>query len=117
MRKALLLSFLAVGLTSLASAASFQGLVVDRACAVDMVKNGRANTLKSKPDCSLNKGHYARSAYALITDDKKLYYFDEGGSKKALVLLKNTPDPDALRVILTGDLEGQTIKVQEMSML
>ncbi len=116
-RTALLLSFLTLGATSIVSAANFQGVVVDRGCAVDMVKHGRAKTLKDRNECSLNKGKYVRSAYALITDDQKLYYFDHLGDQKALTLLKNTHDPDALRVIITGDLQGQTIKVQDMSML
>jgi hypothetical protein len=112
-----LLFTLALACGGAASAASFQGVVVDRSCAVDMVKNGRANTLKAKPECSMNGGKYVRSSYALITEEKKLYYLDDKGNKQAVTLLKNTPDPDQLKILVTGDLNGQTIKVQDMSML
>lgn len=115
--KLLLFACSIVGVSGLADAADFQGVVVDRSCADQMAKDGRAKTLKNRSECSMRKGKFQRPAYALITDDSKIYWFDDEGNKQALNLLKGTPDPDNLKVIVTGDLDGQTIKVQNMSML
>lgn len=52
-----------------------------------------------------------------MTDDQKFYRFDDAGNKKAVELLKNIPDKDNLKVIISGDIDGDTIKVGRMSLL
>jgi hypothetical protein len=53
----------------------------------------------------------------LITDDKKSYKLDDAGRDWALRLLKNTHDRDRLYVVVTGDIDGDTIHVTNMSEL
>ena len=60
---------------------------------------------------------YRRSAYGLITSDQKYYRLDDNGNRLARVLLGNTPDKDNLKVIVTGEIDGSTIKVTNMSEL
>ena len=98
------------------SADAIQGLLVDQNCVEDIVKNGREATLRQRPDCSL-KERYVRSTYALVTDDRRYYTFDETGNKKALQILKGTPNRDGAKVVVTGDVQGETIKVKYMSIL
>lgn len=100
----------------LVPAADVQGVVIDRNCAQDILKHGRGIVLKRKRECSLMK-NYLRPGYGIITDGHKFFYFDDAGNKKALRLLENTPDKDNLKVIVSGDIDGDTIKVATMSML
>lgn len=116
MRKLVAILCLILGAVSAASAAKIQGLLVAQSCAEDFIKNGREATLQRKPGCSL-RIHYIRPTYALITDSKHYFTFDPFGNKKALQLLKGTPDRDNLKVVVTGDVTGDTIKVKYMSIL
>ena len=97
-------------------AAEIQGVIADWNCAESMVRNGREKTLKQNHACSLMK-NYTRSSYALITDDKKFYRLEDPGNQRILELLKNTPGKDNLRVVATGDVDGNTIKITNLSML
>jgi len=110
------LCILLISSTVLASAAEVQGVIIDRKCAQDILKNGRQIVVKQRRDCSLRK-NYVRDGYAIITDDKQYLNFDEAGNKKVIELLRNTPDKDNLKVVVTGNISGDTIAVMDMSML
>jgi hypothetical protein len=99
-----------------AAAADMQGVLADWNCTQDMARNGRAKVLKENRNCSMMK-NYNRNAYGLITVDKKFYRLDDNGNKLARQLLANTPDKDNLKVIVSGDIDGDTIKVTNMSEL
>jgi hypothetical protein len=58
-----------------------------------------------------------RNEYGLITDDKKFYRLDKTGSDQARELLGNSHDRDNLKVLVRGDVDGNTVKVQSMSIL
>lgn len=116
MHKTLRMVCLAAALSGSISAAELQGTVVDWACAKDMAQNGREKTLRDNRACSLMKD-YNRPSYGLITQDKKFYKLDDPGNQHILELLKNTPDKDNLKVVVNGDISGDTIKVNYISML
>ncbi len=116
MRKTLSISCLILGLADLASAGEMQGVIVDWNCIKPMVRNGRENTLKNNRSCSMMKS-YNRAAYGLITDSKKFFRLQDPGNVKILQLLKDTPDKDNLRVVVTGDIQGDTLKVVNISEL
>jgi hypothetical protein len=62
--------------------------------------------------------NFKRTAYGLITDDKKFYRLDdEPDNQHILQLLANTPDKDNLKVVVTGDIQGKTMKVSNITML
>ena len=103
-------------IASFASGAEFQGAVVDRNCGNDILKHGRQIIAKQRRDCSLMKD-YVRAGYGIVTDDRKFFKFDDTGNKKAIELLKNTSEKDNLKVIVTGEIDGDIIKVTEMSLL
>ncbi|MGI8959798.1 MAG: hypothetical protein ACR2IV_08580 [Bryobacteraceae bacterium] len=107
---------LLLAMACLVTGAEVQGVVIDHSCAEDILKHGRQIILKQRRDCSLMK-HYLRDGYGVVTDDQKFYSFDDAGNKKAVQLLKNIPDKDNLKVIVTGNVEGDTIKVTDMSLL
>jgi hypothetical protein len=99
-----------------AAAIDLQGVLADWNCVKPMLKDGRAKTLKQNRECRLNK-NYSRDAYGIITDDKHIYRLDDAGRDWALKLLKDTSDKDNLRVIISGEIEGETVHVQNMSEL
>ena len=116
MRKLVVSLGLILGMGGAASAAQMQGLLVAQSCVEDIVKNGHEATLQRRPDCSL-RNHYARPTYALVTDSKHYFTFDPAGNKKALQLLKGSPHPDELKVVVTGEVSGNTIQVKYMTIL
>jgi len=116
MRRTFSIFGLALALAGLAQTAEIQGVIADWNCTEGMVRNGREKTLRQNHGCSLMK-NYTRNAYGLITDDKKFYRLEDPGNQRILELLKNTPDKDNLKVIVHGDLDGNTIKITNLSML
>ena len=98
------------------SAAQVQGVIADWNCAKPMVKNGREEFLKHNRGCSLAR-NYSREGYGLITDDKHLYKLDDAGRDWVLKLLKDTSDKDNLKVVVTGEIDGDAIHVTNMSEL
>ena len=105
-----------VGMVSVANAAEIQGVLTDWNCTERMVRDGRENVLQQDRNCSLARDSN-RSAYGLITDEKKFYKLDGEGNKQARELLNNSHDKNNLKVIARGELEGNTIKVSTMSIL
>jgi hypothetical protein len=101
---------------TLLSAAETQGVIADWNCVKPMVQNGRGKVLKQNQSCSLAT-NYSRAAYGIITQDKHFYKLDDAGRNWALKLLKDTPDKDNLKVVVTGEIEGDTIHVTNMSEL
>ena len=99
-----------------ASAADIQGVIADWTCVQPMVKNGREKVLKDNRNCSL-ANNYSRENYGLISVDKKYYRLDDAGRAWALRLLKDTSDKDNLRVVVSGEVQGGTIHVKNMSEL
>ena len=99
-----------------ASAADLQGIIADWNCVKPMVKDGREKVLKQNRNCSMMT-NYSREAYGLITVDKKFYRLDDAGRAWALKLLKDTPDKDNLKVVVSGEIDGGTIHVKTMSEL
>jgi len=110
---AFLLGVLGVGTVP---AADIQGVIADWNCVKPMVKNGRDKVLKQNRNCSLMT-NYSREGYGLITTDRKVYKLDDAGRAWALRLLKDTPDKDNLKVVVSGDIDGDTLHVKNMSEL
>lgn len=97
-------------------AAELQGVLADWKCTERMVKDGREKTLKNDESCSLMKDP-GRNEYGLITSDKKYFRLDKAGNDQARELLGNSRDRNDLRVVVRGELSGNLMKVQSMSIL
>jgi hypothetical protein len=59
----------------------------------------------------------AASGYGIFTDDGKYLRFDKKGNKEILAELKASDKKDHLRVDVTGDVEGNRIKVESVTLL
>ena len=83
--------------------------LVDTMCSMKAKANPDVHTTK----CALACG---KSGFGILTADGAFLKFDEAGNQKALAALKNTKKPDHLRASVTGERDGDTIKVQTFSL-
>ncbi len=65
-------------------------------------------------DCALM---CEKSGYGIVTADKKFLKFDPDGNAKVLAALKASDKEDHLRVNVSGDVPGDTIKVTSVKLL
>ena len=57
-----------------------------------------------------------KSGFGILTADKKFLKFDEAGNEKILAELKATDKKDHLRVNVSGDVNGDTLKVASVKL-
>jgi hypothetical protein len=58
-----------------------------------------------------------KSGYGIVTQDKQFVKFDVDGNAKIVEALKASDKKDHLRVDVTGDLQGDTLKVTSIKLL
>jgi hypothetical protein len=59
----------------------------------------------------------AASGFGIVTADKKFLKFDAEGNTKIVEALKASDKKDHLRVDVSGDLQGDTLKVTSIKLL
>ena len=104
MKKLLVVSLL---FSAAAFAESFTGTLVDNMCKGK--EDLAAHTAKCAIKCS-------DSGYGLMSADGKFMKFDESGNTKALTLLKGTKKESDLKATVTGSVDGDTLKVDNISL-
>jgi hypothetical protein len=112
------LSFLALlaGFAGMASAADIQGILIDKMCSTKAVKGGQAAAVAHDRDCALMPP-CQQSGYGVYTADNKYLTFDDAGNTKAIAALKKSKKKDDLKVTVTGDVQGDTIKVSNLKLM
>jgi hypothetical protein len=117
---AFLASFAAV-----ASAAQIQGILIDQMCSskaeVRVVSGprlvgGMIVAEAQTRECALMPA-CQRSGYGVFTYDNKFLKFDTAGNHKALAALHATKKEDDLKVEVTGEIQGDTIKVATLKLI
>ena len=58
-----------------------------------------------------------KSGYGVFTYDQKYLTFDAAGNRKALALIRLSKKPDDYRVEVTGQIDGDKIKVTSIRLL
>jgi len=110
----ILASFLALGLMAtpaLAATQTFNDVsVVDVACSKKVAADADAHTRECALTCQ-------KSGFGIITADNKFLKFDADGNAKIIEALKASDKADHLRVNVSGDVEGDTIKVTSVKLL
>ena len=110
----ILASLLMAGLLvtpALAATQTFNDVsVVDVACSKKVAANADSHTRDCAVMCE-------ESGFGIVTADKKFLKFDADGNAKVLKELKASDKKDHLRVNVTGDVEGDTIKVSSVKLL
>jgi hypothetical protein len=113
------------GLAARAAPATVQGVLMDKNCSSKaevrvapgarieggmLVAYVHTRQCALMPDCQ-------KSGYGVFTYDNKFLSFDAAGNQKALAALKATKKEDDLRVEVTGEIQGDTIKVVSVKLL
>src|SRR5436190_19280546 len=98
-------------LPSLAAAETYKDVpVVDVNCS----KKVAADPDSHPRTCALK---CAASGYGIVTKDKQFLKFDAEGNTKIVEALKASDRKDHLRVDVSGDLQGDTLKVSSIKLL
>jgi hypothetical protein len=108
-------SLLALGLMAtpaLAATKTFNDVsVVDVACSKrQAATDADAHTRECALACE-------KSGFGVVTADKKFLKFNAEGNTKMLEALKASDKTDHLRVDVSGDVDGDTIKVTSVKLL
>jgi hypothetical protein len=116
-----LLAALAV-IPSAAHGAQIEGVLIDRMCSskaeVRVIPGGHLAggmivAQAHDRDCALMP-ECRQSGYGVFTYDNKFLKFDEAGNRKALAAIKASKKAVDLEVDVTGEVQGDTIKVASL---
>ena len=84
--------------------------VVDVSCSKKAAADADAHTSTCALQCQ-------KSGFGILTADKKFLKFDADGNAKVLAELKASDKKDHLRVNVSGDVQGDTLKVTSIKLL
>jgi hypothetical protein len=83
--------------------------LVDAMCSTKAKPDPDSHTTKCALAC-------AKGGFGILTADGAYLKFDEAGNREAAAALKNTKKENKLRATVTGERDGDTIKVQSLSL-
>ncbi len=116
---------LLAGFAAAASAAEVKGILMDQMCSSKAevrivsgprLEGGMIVAEAHTRECALMPA-CQKSGYGVFTYDQKFLKFDAAGSRKALAALKASKKEDDLKVEVTGEIEGDTIKVASLKLI
>ena len=101
----------------LAYGATVNGILVDRACGAKIAaSNDQKAAAGHTRECALMPPCVA-SGYGVLTADGKYITLDDAGNQKAQTALKASKKTDNMKVQVTGDQSGDSIKVASIKLL
>lgn len=98
-----------------ASAEQVSGILMDKLCSTKGVKGGQEAAAKHPRTCNLT-ANCSKSGYGVFTADNKYLTFDAAGNAMALKALQESKKTDDMKVTVTGDVEGDSIKVADLKL-
>ncbi len=110
---------------AVASAAQVQGILIDQMCSSKAevrivsgprLEGGMIVAEAHTRECALMPA-CQKSGYGIFTYDNKFLKFDEAGSRKALAAIRASKKEDDLKVEVTGEIQGDTIKVASLKLI
>jgi hypothetical protein len=105
---AVLGSFCFLAATGVTAAESWSHVsLIDTMCSTKAKEQPDAHTKACALQC-------AKSGFGIVAGDGAFLKFDESGNAKVLTALKATKKADHLRVSVTGERQGETIKVSSV---
>ena len=84
--------------------------VVDVNCSTKVAADPDSHTRACALKCQ-------QSGFGVITSDKKFLKFDAKGNAEVIAALKASDKKDHLRADVTGEVEGDTLKVSSVKLL
>ena len=113
-------SLLMVGLMAtpaLAATQTFNDVsVVDVACSKKVAADAEPGQVEVR-GLDIHQLMCEKSGFGIVTPDKKFLKFDADGNAKVLAELKASDKKDHVRANVTGDVQGDTIKVTSVKLL
>ena len=100
-------------LAGLAAAAQVNGILMDKMCSAKAAKGGQQAAVMHTRECALMPP-CQKSGYGVFTSDNRFLTFDDAGNAKALAALNASKKKDNLKVQVTGDVQGDSIKVADL---
>lgn len=115
MQKALLTLALAAAfsLVGQAEKKTVTGYLVDQACSKELAAKGPKALAGHDRACAL-MDTCSQSGFGVVTEDGRFLAFDPAGSKRALAAIKTSKKEQDYKVTVTGDQQGETIKVASL---
>ena len=112
MRKAFCFAAVALFMfPAIAGAKTFKDVpVVDANCSKKVANAPDSHTRA----CALN---CAASGFGIITSDHKFLKFDAAGNQQIIAQLKSSTEKNHLRVNVSGDVQGDMLKVKSVKLL
>ena len=96
---------------ALAAAATYENVpVVDVNCSKKVAADPDSHTRGCALKCTA-------SGFGIVTKDQQFLKFDAAGNAKIVEALKASDKKDHLRVDVTGDVQGDTLKVTSIKLL
>lgn len=119
MKKSAVIAIILMVLTALAASAfaadtTVKGYLVDRACAFDDGKEDGFGAKHTK--VCLQMANCEKSGYAVLTEDKRIIVFDYPGNVLAKKFIEALTKKNDIRVVVTGTLNGDQIKVTKIEL-
>lgn len=121
--------FAVIFLASTASAAEIKGILLDKDCSSKVeetittgapdgpsIEGGMLAAEAHTREC-LRAPACEKSGYGVYTSDQKFLQFDAAGNRKAVEALKLSKRETDIRVQVTGEIQGDTIKVATLKLL
>ena len=84
--------------------------MVDAMCSKKVAANPDTHTKECAMECQ-------GSGFGIITEDQKFLKFDAAGNQKVLAEIKSSKKQDHLRVDVSGEVQGDTLKVKSIKLL
>lgn len=100
-----------VALPALAANESYKSVsIIDSNCSAKAAADPDSHTRSCALQCAM-------SGFGILTADKKFVKFDDAGNKKVEEALKASTKKDHLRADVSGELNGDTLKVTSFKLL
>ena len=124
LRRSLRIAGLLAGMAGLVAAEEVKGVLMDQACSGKAevrvlstgIEGGMIVAEAHTRECALMSA-CEKSGYGIFTYDNKFLKFDAAGSRKALQAIKASKKLDDLEVEVTGEVKGDTIKVESLKLV
>jgi hypothetical protein len=111
MRKFLLIIAIMASFAAVATAETFNNVsITDVACSKTAAKDPDAHTRECALQCQ-------KSGFGIVTSDHKFLKLDAKGNSLVLDALKKSDKNAHLRVDVSGDVQGDTLKVTSLKLL
>ena len=107
---------LALGIfAALGYAENLSGKLIDASCHSKSQPAPADSKAKPSSDLSACEASASTTSFAIQTSDGKVYNLDAAGNAKAATALKGNPGNKSPEATVSGSMEGQTVKVDSIS--